>query len=102
MSPDGLRFLLPGRLEVPVFGIWGGDGAHMTADGWKLAVIYPLWPCEHVVIWSPWEPGRSDYFEGARLLRLHRLEDHQLRVGFAPSGRKFMILGSAGAEVYTR
>jgi hypothetical protein len=103
LSADRLRFKLPGQHDVPIFGIWGGDGIHTTDDGWRLQIIHPWWPRDHVVIWSPVSRVRSDnYFEGAHLLALHSLEDVRLKCGFAPSGRRFMILGSSGAEVYTR
>lgn len=105
LSADFLHFRLPGaETAVHVFGVWAGDGTHVTADGWRVEVIYPLWPRCQVILHRPPSPvtETQGYFGGASMLRLTRLEDFGLKCGFSPSGRGLMVLGSGGVEVTVR
>jgi hypothetical protein len=106
LSRTGLSFTIPTTsLTVPIFGQFGGDGIHGTQDGWELERIAPWWPHESIVIRTPdgaRKTGIPRYRDGVYMIGLLRLEDFDLRCGFSPSGRHFMILGSAGAEVFSR
>ena len=101
-APDPLTFVEPETGEhVRVFGVWGGDGVHVTSDGWELEVIYPWWPEVDVLLRPPRGPGMHGFLEGAYLL------DGLVGVtwrgcGFAPSGDCFMLLASDGPIVYLR
>lgn len=102
LTPDHLTFVEPETGEhVRVFGVWGGDGAHVTSDGWALEVIYPWWPEVDVLLRPPRGPGAHGYLDGAYLL--DGLVGATWRgCGFAPSGNRFMLLASDGATVYIR
>lgn len=104
--------ILPGNLYfrtietqeiIPIFGVWGGDGIHMTEDGWSLAYIYPWWPEATVLIKRPFVPGsgRTGLLDDAYLIQLERLEGW-LKCGFSPSGKHFAVIGSGGAEIFSR
>ncbi len=102
LSPDNLSFALPDTDEqVRIFGVWGGDGSHVTSDGWNVEAIYPWWPEVDVVIWPPRGPGGAGYFDGAYLLDLAGIGTWR-GCGFSPSGKYLMLLDSAGAQVYYR
>jgi hypothetical protein len=104
LTPDGLGFRLPTTNEgVPVFGIYGGDGSHITNDGWGVERICPWWPRENVIMRTPFVPesGQHGYLDRAHLLEV-RLASTWLRCGFSSSERHLLILGSDGAEIYSR
>lgn len=103
-SGNNLTFVMPGVGErVPVFGVWGGDGVHVTDDGWEADVIAPWWPRQDTIIRTPFIPGSRlhGYLDRAHLLRLQLL-DGWLKCGFSPSGMHLLILGSGGAEIFSR
>jgi len=63
LSPETLSFTEPRTGErMGVFGVWGGDGVHVSADGWEVEPIYPWWP--EAVAWAPdhdqGDPGLSE------------------------------------------
>ncbi len=101
---NNLRFQSPETQElIDIFGINGGDGIHRTQDGWTLKKIYPWWPEEAVILQPPFISSAGNYplIDNAYLIKLIRL-DGWLKCGFSPSGQHFMIVGSAGAEVFSR
>ena len=104
LSPDRMLFRVPTTGEaVSVFGVYGGNGIHQTQDGWGVEVIYPWWPRAAVIMRTPFVRGSGlhNYLDRAHVIELHRL-DGWLRCGFSPSGRPLLILGSAGAELFSR
>lgn len=105
ITPDHLSFEIP-ALEKPmrIFGINGGDGIHLTEDGWELEVIYPWWPRSIVIIRTPFvlDSEMHGYLDRAHAIQLERLENTIVKCGFSPSGNRFMISGSSGAEVFSR
>ncbi len=104
ISSSNLRFQNPETEEpIDIFGVNGGDGIHRTQDGWTLKKIYPWWPREDVIIKSPFILGSGRYhlLDDAYLIKLIRL-DGWLKCGFSPSGKHFAIIGSGGAEVFSR
>jgi hypothetical protein len=104
LSRPGLSFRIPQTGEsVAVFGIYGGDGIHGTGEGWELEVAYPWWPRSEVIMRTPRTRGsQQSGLDRSHLLSLKRLMPERLRCGFSPSGRHLMILGSAGAELFSR
>jgi hypothetical protein len=102
LASDHLSFTLPDSGEsIAVFGLWGGDGSHVTADGWALEVIYPWWPNVDVLLRRPRSGPVGGYFEGSSLIEgLGTVT--WLGCGFSPSGRCFMLLGSDGPKIYVR
>ncbi len=102
LAPDNLSFLIPATGErISVFGVWGGDGSHSTADGWAVDVIYPWWPEADVLLWPPRGIGSRGYLDGASLL--DGVGGATWRgCGFSPSGDCLMLLTSDGAHVYVR
>lgn len=106
LSQEGLSFTLPETGEViPVFGIYGGDGIHVTADGWSLERIAPDWPDEMVLLREPKKEGSGarsgDYFNAAHRLTVP-LGGTMRGCGFSPSGSQFMVVASDGAVAYAR
>lgn len=106
LSQERLSFTLPESGEVvPVFGIYGGDGIHITADGWRLERIAPDWPDEMVLLRGPPKEESSarsgDYFYAAHRLALP-LGGTMRGCGFSPSGLQFMVVASDGAVAYAR
>ncbi len=102
MSPDNLSFTIPESNErIAIFGLWGGDGNHMTSDGWQLDVIYPWWPRVDVLIRGPRSGPARDYLDSVTLI--DGLSHTTWRgCGFSPSEQHFMLLESDGPKVYTR
>jgi hypothetical protein len=74
------------------------------SDGWQLEVIYPAWPNSIVLIRRQEEPHPSTLqaYQQAVIIKLQRLEYLDLKAGFSPDERLFMIVNSAGAEVFYR
>jgi hypothetical protein len=103
--PGYLQFKIPDTEEeiIDIFGINAGDGIHRTEDGWILRKVYPWWPQEAVLIKSPFVPdsGRHNLLDDAYIVSLERLTGW-LRCGFSSSGKYFAIIGSAGAEIFSR
>jgi hypothetical protein len=102
--PGNLQFRMVETQEIiSIFGVNGGDGIHHTEDGWTLAYVYPWWPEEAVLIKLPFVPGSGRYhlLDDAYLIKLERI-DGWLKCGFSPSGKHFAIVGSAGAEIFSR
>lgn len=101
-----LDFVMPTTGEtVRTFGIFGGDGIHVTRDDWSLEVIAPWWPLEIVVLWPPRNvraSGEGTFLDGAQSLAVPHVDTTSAKCGFSPSGRRFMVAGSAGAVVYSR
>jgi len=104
LSSDRLSFVVPGHSQaVRVFGVYGGDGAWCTSDGWSVSVIYPLWPRPWLVLRRPAEPGAKGFLHGATRLDLGGLDEHDwLRVGFSPSGRHLAVASASGCLVVSR
>lgn len=99
LTGGGLRFTVPDTgEEIGVFGPDGGDGIGMSADGWRLDVIYPWWPRASVILENVFS-REYRYLAGAVMLEIPRL-DGWLKAGFSPSGEAFMVLGSGGAVVF--
>lgn len=101
---NDLRFENPETHElIDIFGVNGGDGIHRTEDQWTLQKIYPWWPKEAVIIKSPFIPGSGKHhlLDDAYLIKLVRI-DGWLKCGFSPSGKHFAVVGSGGAEVFSR
>lgn len=105
ITPDHLSFEQP-TFEKPIriFGINGGDGIHLTQDGWELEIIYPWWPRSIAIIRTPFvlDSEMHGYLDRAHAIRLERLETTNLKCSFSPTGNHFMIIGSSGAEVFSR
>lgn len=105
VTDDYLRFLMPHNgEEILLFGLNGGDGSHVTEDGWGLKSIHPWWPNDEVILKTPFVLGSGlhGYLDRAYRISLTRLENTELRCGFSPSGKHFAIVASAGAEVFSR
>ncbi|MCM3496339.1 hypothetical protein M4D52_23070 [Paenibacillus lactis] len=101
MGPDGLTFRIPHDEQlITIFGFESGDGIRLTNDGWMLEVIYPWWPRSSVVLDNVFRQG-YEYLKDTVMLDLNRL-DGNVRCGFSPSGKHFVILGSGGALLYSR
>ena len=103
LSDRYLSFTIPATGEkIAVFGIHGGDGGHHGHDGWSLEAIYPWWPNTNIILEPNLGPGagRREYLDGTYLIDVKRLSGW-LKCGFSPSGCRFMILGSGGAEVFS-
>ncbi|GIN10898.1 hypothetical protein J26TS2_07650 [Shouchella clausii] len=97
----GLKFIIPDSgEEIDLFGIEAGDGVHLTVEGWSLEVIYPWWPRASVIIDHVFVQGH-EYLLNATMLDIPRL-DGWIKCGFAPSGNKFMVIGSGGAMVFAK
>lgn len=91
VSEDRKQFSMGVNGEVvELFGLWGGEGRHDTADDWRLEVTEP----------------------GPRVLLLSRenssyeLQDQfagsYRACGFSPSGRHIAIIDSATTQIHTR
>jgi hypothetical protein len=105
ISKNNLQFQIPETNEfVDIFGTLAGDGNHVSSDGWQLEVIYPAWPNSIVLIRRQEEspPSTLQAYQQAAIIKLHRLEYLNLKAGFSPDERLFMIVNSAGAEVFYR
>ncbi|MEC0245255.1 hypothetical protein P4H65_05535 [Paenibacillus chitinolyticus] len=101
LAGGGLTFTVPETgEEIGVFGLDGGDGIQMNADGWRLEVIYPWWPRASVILENVFSGGYR-YLAGAVMLEIPRL-DGWLKGGFSPSGEAFMVLGAGGAAVFAK
>lgn len=102
LAQDRLSFTIPATSKkIPVFGIWGGDGCHVTADGWRVEVIYPWWPLPAVILGAPIGPGANGPLEGATLL--DGVDGGGwICCGFSPSGSHLMIVESAGPLIVSR
>ncbi len=73
ISADRLSFNIPDSdTQMKIFGLWGGDGTHVTDDGWNLEVIYPWWPKASAIIRTPFiiGSGRHDYLARAHMINL--------------------------------
>jgi hypothetical protein len=102
--PSYLQFRLTETQEIiDIFGVNGGDGIHRTKDGWTLKTVYPWWPHESVILKPPFVPGsgRHGLLDDAYMIELQRLTGW-LKCGFSPAGKYFAIVGSAGAEIFSR
>jgi hypothetical protein len=104
LSPDRLSFATPGYARpVRVFGLYGGDGAWCTVDGWSVAIIHPLWPRPWLILRRPVGAGAQGLLPGATRLDLKGLDEHDwLRVGFSPSGKHLAIASASGCMVVSR
>ena len=104
ISKDNLEFELNEFNEiVKIFGLFGGDGNHVTSDRWKLEVVYPAWPNSLVLIREPKAQGvDSKRWEAIRIIHLNRLEYSDLKCGFSYDENYFMIINSSGAEIFSR
>jgi hypothetical protein len=106
LSWESLTFTIPQqRGVVPVFGINGGEGCHLTSDGWSVDLIYPQWPRTRVLLRAPSGQGVGNRgsFAGATRLQIEGLDIHDwLRAAFSPSGKRLMVVGSSGCLVFTR
>lgn len=101
LAQSMLRFTVPYHGQtIDIFGFEAGDGIHLTGDGWSLKTIYPWWPRASVILEQVFAPGYR-YLEQAAMIDPGRL-DGDIRCGFSPSGRHFVILGSGGAVGYSR
>lgn len=104
ISSGYLDFKIPDNgEEIRIFGLNAGDGTHITQDGWILEVIYPWWPLDVVIIKTPFVVGSGlhAYLDRAHMIKLLRL-DGWLKCGFSPSDKYFVVLGSGGAEIFSR
>lgn len=104
LTPDHLSFALPGQVApVPVFGVFGGDGSWVTADGWSIWIVHPLWPRPWLIMRAPCGPGAAGPFAGATRLNLRGLDQHDwLRAGFSPSGKHVLVVSASGCLVVSR
>lgn len=104
LGPDCLAFPIPGtHALVRVFGLCGGDGARVSADGWSVEVITPLWPRRWALLRRPLGPGVRSFADGATRLELHGLDEHDwLCAGFSPSGKHLLIASGSGGLVLSR
>jgi len=103
LSPETLSFTEPRTGErVGVFGVWGGDGVHVSADGWAVEPIYPWWPEVDVLLRPPHRGGARGYLEGAARLEHTRGGTTWRGCGFSPSGAHLVLVWSDGAQLYVR
>ena len=101
MSPDHLVFTIPETEEqVAIFGIFNGNG-NCVMGQWNLSVVYPAWPNALVTI-SSLQSGTGQYGEGMFPIKLDILEYCDLSCAFSNDGQYFVVIGSAGAELFTR
>ena len=103
-SKDNLEFTI-GELNetIKIFGLYGGDGNHLTSDSWCLDSFHPTLGDQIVGLQNLKDNKReNEYWRNFDLISLQRLEYTTLKYGFSPNERHFAIFGSAGAEVFTR
>ena len=100
-----LRFHIPkSQTTINVFGVTSGDGIHYMRSGeevWILNIIYPWWPRGLVTLRPPVLGGRG-LWKKTTALKLLLVGGEWMRCGFSPSGEHFVVIGSQGAEVFTR
>jgi hypothetical protein len=104
ISPDYLQFnVMETQETINIFGVREGDGIHRTKDGWMLQTIYPWWPHVSVIITPPFVSGSGNHglLDNAYMIELKRLTGW-LKCGFSPSGKHFAVVGSGGAEIFSR
>ncbi|MBL7936324.1 MAG: hypothetical protein JNM51_11020 [Bacteroidia bacterium] len=103
-STDNLEFTVDElKQTIKIFGLRGGNGNHLTSDGWALDSFHPALGEQIVGIKNL--KSRSDqkeYWQTFTLINLVRLEHFTLTYGFSPNEKHFAIFGSGGAEVFTR
>ena len=88
---------------VKVFGVRGGDGIHCTEDGWELRSFHPNLNTQIVGIrQSNQQLRHSEYWRNFSLISLTRLEYNSLKFGLSPGESSFCIVGSGGAEIFSR
>jgi hypothetical protein len=101
LSLERLTFRVPSSGEtVSVFGLWGGDGAHMTADAWRVEVICPWWPRSRAILRRPVGPGVTAYFDGASVI--HDFDGSPVWTGFSPDGRHLALVESSAVGFLSR
>lgn len=102
-AANNLSFEVPELNEVVrVFGIYGGDGNHVTSDGWGLELIYPAWPNSAVLLRKPSLSVHREVWEEVKIISLKRLEYIELKCGFSNNGKHFLIVGGGGIEIFSR
>jgi hypothetical protein len=95
LSTTDLSFYLPEHEEtIAIFGVRGGDGIHVTQDGWISKVLYPWWP--HFLLTL--DKGGLE----SNGIKLNWLDGSWIKTGFSPSGKHFAVVGEAGLEIFTR
>jgi hypothetical protein len=101
LSVERLTFRVPSTGEnVAVWGLWGGDGSHMTSDGWRVATVHPWWPHDRIVLWRPGRPGETDYFAGATAIYDSLGTWHG--AGFSPDGHHLALVESSAVGFVSR
>lgn len=104
LTPDNLAFALLGHsTPVRVFGAFGGEGSWLTTDGWRIEIVYPLWPRAWLIMRAPSGSGAKAVFAAVTRLELHGLDEHDwLRAGFSPSGNHALVVSASGCLVISR
>lgn len=104
ISEDRLSFAHPStNEEIKLFGLDAGDGVYGNKEGWRIEVIYPWWPRATVTLKNIFDPNHrlDEYLDNTFMLDLERI-DGWTKCGFSKSGKVFMVIGSAGAEVFVK
>lgn len=103
-SHDNLEFRIDELGQtIKVFGLRGGNGNHLTSDGWHLDSFHPELG-QQVVGLRNFKDRKNepDEWRNYKLIKLERLENFTLTYGFSPDEKHFGIFGSGGAEIFSR
>jgi hypothetical protein len=98
-------FVMPESGEqIKIFGLSGGDGIHVSEDGWHLEIIYPWWPQSLAILTQPRKipSWPHTHWENVHALKLQWVNNSWLKCGFSTSDEHFVIFGTDGAEIFTR
>jgi|SRR5690348_455509 len=103
-SRDNLEFTINELEEtIKIFGVYGGDGSHLTSDQWNLESFHPSLGEQFIGIQNLSRyRNEPDYWRNFELISLLRLEYASLKCGFSLNEKHFGIFGSGGAEIFSR
>lgn len=101
-STNNLKFKI-GNRTINIFGLYGGDGNRVSSDGWVLEIIHPYWPNAITLLREPTVPGNlQKKWAGIKLIELKLIDYYDLKCGFSPDFKSFVISNGNGFEIFVR
>lgn len=102
VSEDNLVFRTLDGGSFHMYGLYGGNGNCVTSDGWQLHVLCPAWPNSVVMLRNSRLLPNAKIWEGGALMKHGVIAYNDLRCGFSPDEKAFVIYSGEGVEVFTR